>query len=276
MNKQETKLSAFFKSLLTPAIFLLVQTICSVIATLAYAVATMLLPSNTIDGLTGANIFENAMRDDVLLVSTAVSGILTAVFLVFYYRKRANMKYSEIAVSPIKAFPIVLALVWGAAAMLFTGLGTDLVYELAGYTSETTVVENASLIITFFSVAVIAPITEELVFRGFMFERLRRRFSVGATVVITALVFSLVHFNATGLLSIFVMGLVLGLLRAKYNDLFACIAFHVVANSIALSGLETLGIETKTIIIICSAVVFAVVTAFVVFNKRNTASVTEE
>jgi uncharacterized protein len=85
----------------------------------------------------------------------------------------------------------------------------------------------------FVVIAVIAPIVEELVFRGAGFSLLVR---YGQTVAILAvgILFGLVHGLVAGLVVLALFGVALAWLRAKTDSVYPCIAVHSLFNTIAL------------------------------------------
>ncbi|MDA9008405.1 CPBP family intramembrane metalloprotease [Alphaproteobacteria bacterium] len=96
-----------------------------------------------------------------------------------------------------------------------------------------------SFAITFLSIVVIAPICEEVIFRGFLYGWLRQRFSMDVAVVISSLAFGFVHFQYLGLdrESVFIaMFFVCGLgffaarLREKSGSLYPSIVLHGFSN----------------------------------------------
>lgn len=76
-----------------------------------------------------------------------------------------------------------------------------------------------------------APIAEELGFRGLLFGAVRKR-GVGVwwTVVISAVVFSLFHLEPTRIPLLLVVGLGLGVVRARTGSTGASIIAHMVVN----------------------------------------------
>ena len=94
-------------------------------------------------------------------------------------------------------------------------------------------------------VCVVAPVAEELFFRGFIFGALRRwHFTIAgrdlgtwAAAVVTALLFGLVHAGSASpqyLVPLGIFGFVLCLVRWRTGSLYPCMALHSVNNSLAL------------------------------------------
>ena len=81
----------------------------------------------------------------------------------------------------------------------------------------------------------LAPLMEELFFRGFIYPVLARRLGVLFAVFITALGFALLHVSQLGsawgpVLVIFLVGVVLTVVRAKTNSVAAGVIIHMAYN----------------------------------------------
>ncbi len=86
----------------------------------------------------------------------------------------------------------------------------------------------------FLFVVIVAPVFEELAFRGFLFNQLRNVTSANVTILATALIFALVHFSFISVLWIFPFGIVLGYLRHRYNTLWLGMIMHFIHNFLVL------------------------------------------
>jgi sodium transport system permease protein len=90
-------------------------------------------------------------------------------------------------------------------------------------------------------VAVIPPICEELLFRGFLFSALRARFGDLWTVLLTAFLFGLLHLEPQRIPATALAGVALGYVRLRTGSIAAPIFFHVAYNAM-LFDLSTGGI----------------------------------
>ena len=82
-------------------------------------------------------------------------------------------------------------------------------------------------------IAVVAPIVEELMFRGAGYSLLAR-FGQPAAIVLVGLLFGLVHGLIAGLVVLSIFGAGLAWLRARTQSVYPCIAVHSLFNAIAL------------------------------------------
>ena len=91
------------------------------------------------------------------------------------------------------------------------------------------------------AVIVVAPVSEELFFRGFFYRALRSRLRVWSAALIDGLVFGALHFQgadtAVILPVIAVFGIGICLVYERTGSLFAVIAIHAAFNTVATLGM---------------------------------------
>ena len=97
-------------------------------------------------------------------------------------------------------------------------------------------VGTAGLVLTIVVVCVVAPIVEEMVFRGVLLQSLARRWGVTAGIVISSIVFALAHSSLYAALPIFLLALFLGRLFVRSGTLWQPIAAHAAFNTLGLLG----------------------------------------
>jgi membrane protease YdiL (CAAX protease family) len=88
---------------------------------------------------------------------------------------------------------------------------------------------------SFVALVLVAPFTEEGIFRGLMLNGFLKRYSPRKAVVLSAVLFSLIHVNPYQMLSAFFMGLMFAWLRIRTKSLWPCIYLHIVHNLIVFS-----------------------------------------
>jgi membrane protease YdiL (CAAX protease family) len=98
---------------------------------------------------------------------------------------------------------------------------------------------DGGLIVPFvLAIAVVAPVTEEIVFRGFVYRGWSRAWlGVAGTVLVTSALWALLHtqYDWDGVALIFAIGLVFGWLRWRSGSTSLTIALHVLINLGALA-----------------------------------------
>ena len=101
------------------------------------------------------------------------------------------------------------------------------------------------LVLTFISLVILPPLTEEILIRGFLYSSLKKGLPLLWAALITSLVFAAAHLpegGAAGPLYIaaidtFILSLVLIYLREKTGSLWSSITLHAVKNGVAFLAL---------------------------------------
>ncbi len=88
--------------------------------------------------------------------------------------------------------------------------------------------------VTLLGAGLLAPVAEELFFRGFLYTALRQRIGIAAAVTISSLVFAVGHIDALGVVAAsFVIAIALALAYEYTRSLWVAIAIHAFNNSLA-------------------------------------------
>lgn len=85
---------------------------------------------------------------------------------------------------------------------------------------------------TFIQVVVVAPLLEELIYRGFLLKRQLRYQKTMTAVLFTAGFFGLLHMNLVQGISAFAAGILLCMFYVKRESIFLCILAHSFYNGI--------------------------------------------
>lgn len=91
----------------------------------------------------------------------------------------------------------------------------------------------------FFVLGVVAPIWEEVMFRGFLLPSLSRTLSPAKGIFLTSLLFSLVHFTKEGFLPLMILGAIFGFSYCATRNLFPAIMLHGLWNMCLLAQVLT-------------------------------------
>jgi len=90
-------------------------------------------------------------------------------------------------------------------------------------------------VVTGVFVVVVAPVVEELFFRGFLFQALRNSWGTVLGVLGSAAIFSFIHFAFDKFVPLFILGIALSLLFLKTRSLWPCIMLHAINNALAFA-----------------------------------------
>lgn len=89
---------------------------------------------------------------------------------------------------------------------------------------------SGSALIAALTVVIIAPIGEELIFRGIIFRLLEKNLPVVAAIIIQAVLFGIYHMNIMQGLYVLPLALALGYTAYRTKSVYPCILMHMVNN----------------------------------------------
>jgi membrane protease YdiL (CAAX protease family) len=112
---------------------------------------------------------------------------------------------------------------------------------------------------------VLAPVAEELFFRGYFFTALRNWKGVWPAAILTGVVFGAIHAGSAPvgyLVPLAVFGFALCLLYWRTGSLYPCIVLHALNNSLAFGVSQGWGWEIPLVMLGANAVILAALLPF--------------
>ena len=94
-------------------------------------------------------------------------------------------------------------------------------------------VSNTDRLIAFVALVAVAPIAEELIFRGWLYGKLRLRIYLPVAILLTSLLFAVLHGQWNVGVNVFVMSIVLCLQRELTGTIYSGVLLHMLKNAIA-------------------------------------------
>lgn len=179
-----------------------------------------------------------------ITVFSAVSYAITLVLVVFVPKKLKKEwginrdklglnglpTWTDIGLAPIGyVVMFILSSIVTAFFSLFSWFNADEAQEV-GYSVG---MSDSEKIIAFVSLVVIAPIIEEVIFRGWLYGKLRARYAMPISILLTSILFGIVHLQWNVGVNVFATSVVLCLMREITGTVYSGILLHVLKNGIA-------------------------------------------
>lgn len=162
------------------------------------------------------------------MVSELIFIIPTVVFVLATRTKwRDMLKLNKIRISTILI--VILFTFLCMPLVTVVNLATQFFVENAVEASSTMFM-MMPFGVTFFIIAIYAPVCEEVVFRGVAYESLKKDMSVFKAMCISAVFFGLAHMNFNQAAYALLLGIILVMVREAAGSLWATILVHVVFN----------------------------------------------
>ena len=96
-------------------------------------------------------------------------------------------------------------------------------------------------VIAFLVLVVAAPIVEEIIFRGWLYGKLRAKLNAVTSIIIVSVLFGIMHFQWNVGVNVFALSVVLCGLREITGTIYAGILTHMIKNGVAFYLLYVLG-----------------------------------
>jgi membrane protease YdiL (CAAX protease family) len=187
-----------------------------------------------------------------LAQGVVVDGVVLATLI--YWLRRRHPSWKKIIGFPTRAAlpkEVVIGGLLGIGVRIAAGIASAIVLSLLGSLTgrEVSIPEQvtsdlkpAAFVLFALYAVVVAPITEEFVFRGLLYRSIRDRRGVALGAIVSALAFGLVHFVPGGTwegvlalqLTMVITGIGLALIYERRKNLVADIAGHAAFNLIAV------------------------------------------
>jgi len=177
----------------------------------------------------------------VFMVPLLVAAIIFKSFAYYSGKIGGLYKKPERLAKKLGNFPALYGLGYGV--MLITMLVNLLISRFSKGFSQ--VVEEvlqpttlqpstnvAYIVMMVFLLVVIAPVFEELLFRGIIYDALKS-YGAGTAIIISSLLFGFAHGNLHQLFYTTAIGFALGYIRYATNSLFVVTVLHAILNSVA-------------------------------------------
>lgn len=186
-------------------------------------------------------------------IKKIVLGVGSTVFILWYGFKKSGASFNK--VFPLKRFNLlviipIIAFLWGAQNLLEIPNKLldkvlpppDWFWELFNKIFE----GDFGFWGAFVKVSIVAPVVEELIFRGIILQGLRRNYSPFVAIFSSGLLFALFHLNPWQFPATFVLGLLLGWIMLRTNNILLAIIGHSINNTLVLLSLTYWDIIRET------------------------------
>lgn len=196
--------------------------------------------------LFGFNILSNVGPRSLILFISLFINLLICTYILFIVCVQYHQSVTVLGLSAanlsanmrqgIKRYLITLPVI------ILAGFVINLISSYYGHTPEMQdvvrwVLEEKSVFILvslMFFGTVIAPVIEEIIFRGFLQPALKNSLGGRYAIVVSASLFAAVHMDIFAFFQIFILGILLGYLYEKTQTLVASVVVHILHNSLTL------------------------------------------
>mgnify|MGYP004450898787 FL=1 len=219
-------------------------------------------------------VIDNIFNTTIWLEFTEICFVIFIVFKIRKSKDSIQMQVQNLSNNfPFKTVIILLIL-----NLLFS-IGVAIVLEnLTPFipflgVSEGTIVDKTNLLFflgSFLSTVILAPLAEELFFRGVLFSKISSYTTISIGIIISSILFGLLH-GVDGFIGALVFGMCMCILFLKTSNILITMTVHFLNNLIAscleLANLDnlTIGINVPDIAVVLIAIIIVIISAYFLF-----------
>jgi CAAX protease family protein len=189
----------------------------------------------------------NEQQNMLTLDATIIIEGCLGIWVFLWVRLRHHVGLKELGIRFHRgdvAAGFLTALLGLVAAQIVTQIALSIWKGVAGHAIEQpeqlpTLHGAGQIALAGFAVIIVAPFAEELFFRGFLYQALRRWRGVTAAILLSAAVFAISHGAPLLIIGIFPLGVVLAFMFQRRDSLVTTITAHMTYNLIGFVLLVT-------------------------------------
>ena len=182
---------------------------------------------------------------DIGLALTLILSYIGTIYIGSRWIGMPNLKDKGIGFDVIS---LVAAFILLMAVKMAVGIPMEFIpgYEAAieGYLETFGSIGICTMIIA----ATLGPIAEEVIFRGIIQRGMMNLYSPKFSIIVSSLIFGVIHFIPIQVVSAFFIGIVLAWIYYKTKSLWLPILLHIVNNSIAFLFIDDIGDVSESMI----------------------------
>lgn len=128
---------------------------------------------------------------------------------------------------------ILMSVVLSLLGQIIPGFNVEQTQEIG--IDPHSIYNRTEMLSVFVLFVIIAPISEEMIFRGYLYGKLRQFTSITTSIVITSLLFGIAHLQPNVAVVTFVMSVVMCLCREATKSIYPAMIVHILKNGIAFA-----------------------------------------
>lgn len=221
----------------------------------------------------------NALLSDkftgAITLISVISGVVALLIILIIFKARHKNFREEINIKPIRLISIPIIILMGISLNLLIQILISCLpipLELMESYSQASQFTQDTSIISFLAIVIMAPIAEEIFFRGLVLSRFSKSMPIVVSIILQAIIFGLIHGTVLWFSYATIIGLVLGLLAYKQKSILGCMILHFSINGLSFM-INIFKIEfndvTAMVTLIISAIVFVICIVMMFSNKFN-------
>lgn len=180
----------------------------------------------------------------LMLILSALAYVFMIVFIIIVPRlvikNTTSLKeiginrlpsWTDILLSP--AALIIYLLISVILSTIFAMIFPSIDLNQAQETGFNNLTQNYEYYLAFIALVILAPVAEEVIFRGYLYGKLKKYVPIWAAIIMTSVVFGAVHGAWNLAIDTFALSIIMCTLRELTGNIWSSILLHMTKNGIA-------------------------------------------
>lgn len=262
---KKLRVTMLIKVLLIFGGIIFMQLAAYMICVLGYVIYGIICGKGYAAALAEVTILGQSSETNIMIAISAISAILSFIWCGILYI-RSSWREEHIDYRNIFSAKNILTVfcIGSGCCILLTfllSMLTSIFPEMfQNYTELMSNFENGNLVLTLFYAVLIGPVSEEMIFRGAVFDRVYTAFPFWKANMIQAALFGIYHMNIIQGLYAFCLGMILGLIVKATGSILCSMLTHIIFNgtSYVLPVLFGTGIAAVNVAVLVAALVLVI------------------
>lgn len=270
LNIMKRKIKIIVDGIFIPFIVFVGITLIITFAYVMLSIVMRMLSGEIIDFTDANNISGNI---NAVLVQ-GIADIFVIPVLVLLYRKFKNNYELCTGLFNLREFLYVIPIAFSVCVICNILIGFLPIPEVNAVSKEIfELINQYNIFVSLFIVSILVPIVEELLFRAFFYDSINLLSNHIVAIIMTSILFGLIHFNIEQGIYGFVAGLFLGYIKYKYNRLSYTIFMHLFMNFSSIVFIPSMALfnirEQLYVVFICLAILIFTLYRMNMGNKKE-------
>lgn len=246
---------------------LIVQLMSSLVGMFIFSIykAIQLEPGINIAQISLAEYINTPLTLDASLVISAFSAIICIIVFYRWYTRQMKNECNSIVKVKMKLKHVLLLILLGIGLQVGISFLMNLIAMVKPnlFNNYGLILEQlggGTTIVSFIYIGIIAPISEELIFRGVLLNKAKVVLPIFWANVLQGFLFGLYHMNIIQGIYAFIIGMFLGSICIGFKSIYAAVVLHVIINLCGLLlGQMTINEQYQTPLVFSGIIIISII-----------------
>ena len=235
--KSKPKTKGTFYIFIPLLIYFIIQFISPFIVTyiIVFKELDVLLAIFEKQGADGIMSYAEVLINDSMYLMLGTTALLTIIVGAIMFLCKERREHDKLYINKLKLKNILLAIGLGSAFFLVTNIILTIIFSItlpnevsSGYNSTTQMLFSDNILLGVLILGILIPISEELIFRGLCFNRMKEISPTSVSIISSSFMFALMHFGSfTQIIYTFALGYLLAYSYNKFENIIIPIVINV-------------------------------------------------